>query len=240
MARDLRIVGGDAAGIAGPWPPDVPPWRPDPDVPWYPHRPQPAPPTEPSRRPSLPEWWEPTPVAGDIEAQLLDRRIIMLSGFLDRAAATRTVAALMLLDARSPEKIEIRVNAPDGELDAALAIAETIELARAPVSALASGTVGGPAVVAYAAAQHRLAYSHCQFLLREPHLHLEGRADEIARQAEQYRAQLDTCIARLAEATGQSAETVAADLRRGRFMSAAEACAYGLVHELFARSTAGS
>jgi ATP-dependent Clp protease protease subunit len=185
----------------------------------------------------LPEWWEPAPRAADLEAQLLDRRIVLLSGYLDGRVANRSAAAVMLLDARSAEPIEIRVSCYDGELEAASTLAETIDLARSPIRAVGSGTIGGPAVLVYAAAERRAAHLHSAFQLREPRMRAEGSATEIAVQLEHQQQLFARCVARLAEATGQSTATVESDLRAGRMLSAEEAVAYGLVHELLSRAT---
>jgi ATP-dependent Clp protease, protease subunit len=226
----------DQLGAAAGWPPEVPPWQPAPD-PWpFPRPPGTLPPVEPPR-PSLPEWWEPAGRATDLETQLLDRRIVLLSGYLDGAVANRGAAAVMLLDARSAEPIEIRISCYDGELEAASTLAETIDLARSPVRAVGSGTVGGPAVLAYAAAERRAAHLHSTFQLREPRMRAEGRATEIAVQLERQQQLFARSVARLAEATGQSAERVESDLRAGRMLSAEDAVAYGLVHELLSRAT---
>ena len=217
---------------SSPWPPEVPPWQPIPDIPWpYPRRPD-TPPAEPPHRPGLPEWWEPPSRAADLEAQLLNRRIVLLTGYLDHAVATRAAAAIMLLDASSADPVELRISCPDGELGAVETLAETLDLTRSPIRAVGSGTIGGTAVIAYAAAERRLAHPHCTFHLHEPQMKVEGRATEIAVRAEQQRQQLARCIARLAEATGQSAETVESDLRAGRLLTAEQAVEYGLVHEL--------
>jgi ATP-dependent Clp protease protease subunit len=143
----------------------------------------------------------------------------------------------MLLDARSADPIEIRISCYDGELEAASTLAETIDLARSQVRAVGSGTIGGPAVLAYAAARHRAAHLHSTFQLREPRMRAEGRATEIAVQLERQQQLFARCVARLAEATGQTVETVESDLRAGRMLSAEEAVAYGLVHELLSRAT---
>lgn len=226
---------GQVDAAAG-WPPEVPPWQPTPE-PWpFPRPPGTLPPVEPPRS-GLPEWWEPSGRATDLEAQLLDRRIVLLSGYLDNAIANRGAAAVMLLDARSAEQVEIRVSCYDGELEAASTLAETIDLARSPVRAVGSGIIGGPAVLAYAAADRRAAHLHSTFQLREPRMRAEGRATEIAIQLERQQQLFARCVARLAEATGQSAERVEADLHAGRMLSAAEAVDYGLVHELLSRAT---
>ncbi|HEV8528572.1 MAG TPA: hypothetical protein VGS60_13660, partial [Actinomycetes bacterium] len=114
----------DQLGAAAGWPPEVPPWQPTPE-PWpFPRPPGTLPPVEPSR-PALPEWWEPPARAADLEAQLLDRRIVLLSGYLDGAVANRGAAAVVLLDARSAEPVEIRISCYDGELEAASTLADT-------------------------------------------------------------------------------------------------------------------
>ena len=229
----LRVVGQLSASPG--WPPEVPPWQPTPE-PWpFPRPPGTLPPVEPPRR-GLPEWWEPSTRAADLEAQLLDRRIILLSGYMDNAVANRAAAAIMLLDARSAEPVEIRINCHDGELEAASTLAETIDLARSPVRAVGSGTIGGPPVMAYAAAERRTAHPHSTFHLREPRMRAEGRANEIAVQLERQQQLLARCVARLAEATGQAAEAVESDLRTGRMLTAEEAVDYGLVHELLVRT----
>src|SRR4030095_2261473 len=102
------------------------------------------------------------------------------------------------------------------------------------------GTMGGPAVLAYAAAERRAAHLNSTFQLREPRMRAEGRATEIAVQVERQQQLFARCVARLAEATGEPAETVQSDLRAGRLLSAEEAVAYGLVHELLSRATVKS
>ena len=229
----------DQLGAAAGWPPEVPPWQPTPE-PWpFPQPPGTLPPVEPPR-PALPEWWEPPARAADLEAQLLDRRILLLSGYLDSAVANRGAAAVMLLDARSAEPVEIRISCYDGELEAASTLAETIDLARSPVRAVGSGTIGGPAVLAYAAAERRAAHLNSTFQLREPRMRAEGSATEIAVQLERQQQLFARWVARLAEATGQTTQTVETDLRAGRMLSAEEAVAYGLVHELLSRATGRS
>jgi ATP-dependent Clp protease, protease subunit len=227
----------DQLGASPGWPPEVPPWRPPPDIPSpFPRPPGTLPPVEPPR-PGLPEWWESPGKPADLEAQLLDRRIVLLSGYLNGVVANRAAASVMLLDVRSDEPIEIRISCHDGELEAASTLAETIDLARAPVRAVGTGTIGGPAVMAYAAAERRAAHPHSMFHLREPRMSAEGRATEVAVQLERQHQLLAECVARLAGATGQSAETVESDLRTGRMLTADEAVDYGLVHDLLGRAT---
>jgi ATP-dependent Clp protease protease subunit len=227
--------------------PDVPPWRPvperplPPDIPrvppWRPVQPSapPAPPVPtPERRPLpfLPIPPEHPAAPTDLWAKLLDRRIVMLAGHLDEAAATRAAAEVMLLDADGEDPIQLHIACPDGDLDASVMLAETLDLVQAPVHALAGGLVGGPAVGVYASAGRRLAHRHAAFHLREPRTQMEGNAEQLAGRIAQHRHQLDYLREHLAHACGQSHDTVAADLRAGRLLTAAAALGYGLVHEL--------
>ncbi len=231
------------------WPPDWTP-RPPPPPPEVPAPPaplpaRPQPPGPPRRRPELPELPElpGRPVRATTEAaepfisvldRLLERRIVLLTGHLDEPAASRAAAAVMLLDADGDEPIDLHLACPDGELDAAAMLAETLELAGAPVSVSARGTVGGAALAALAAGDRRLASPHARFLLREPSASYAGRADEIAVLAAEHERRLARFRDRLAAVTGQPVERIADDLRAGRALSAADALEYGLVTEVVA------
>src|SRR5439155_1010049 len=79
-------------------------------------------------------------------------RIVLLSGPLGHQLATDAAAQLMLLDANGDEPIELHLSCPDGELDTAGMLAETIDLLGVEVQAVCRGTVGGPALAVVAAA----------------------------------------------------------------------------------------
>jgi len=210
--------------------------RPDPDRP-DPH-PQPRPPAPlPGPGPLRPGTGfrlEESAVTLELADRLLQRRILMLAGPLDQDAATRATAQLMLLDADSRQPVELHLSCPDGDLDAALMLADTLDLMRAPVTVTARGTVGGPALAVLAAADRRLAHPHAMLVLREPRGTASGRADELAIAAEQHARRVRDLCRRLATATGRDVEAVAADLRQGRVLTAAEAVEYGLLHDVAA------
>ena len=126
----------------------------------------------------------------------------------------------------------MRLSCPDGDLDPATALAATIDLVGVPVRAWCTGGLGGPALAPFAAAGRRLAHPHAVFVLQEPTVHAEGRADELAAVAARHRQQLAALHRRLARATGRSVERVATDMRAGVSLTAHEARAYGLVDEV--------
>jgi ATP-dependent Clp protease protease subunit len=228
-ANAVRRTAGFRPPSIGP-DPDGPGPHPAPPPPWPPGRPVPAP-----QRPDRPGpgfRLEESAVTLELADRLLHRRIVMLAGDLDHALAMRATAQLMLLDADSAEPVQLHLSCPDGDLDAALMLADTLDLMRAPVTATARGTIGGPAVAALAAADRRLAHPHCLLVLREPRGTASGRADELAIAADQHARRVRDLCERLSTATGRDADVVAADLRRGRVLTAAQAVDYGLLHDL--------
>ena len=167
--------------------------------------------------------------------RLLERRIVLVTGHLDDGVAGLAAAQLMLLDASGDEPVELRLSCPDGDLDASVALADTVDLVGVTVRAVCSGRVGGPALAPLAAADRRVSHPHCLFVLRDPAVKLEGRADDVATFAASHRQQLDGLHARLAEATGQPREHVETDMRTGKTLTAEAAVQYGLVEEIAAR-----
>jgi ATP-dependent Clp protease protease subunit len=175
----------------------------------------------------------PAPSA-DLWSKLLDRRIVLLTGHLDQAVATRAAAEVMLLDADGEDPVQLHMSCPDGELDASVMLAETLDLLQAPVHAIAGGLLGGAAVAVYASASRRLAHRHAAFHLHEPRTEMAGTADQLAERVVQHQHQVDYLHRHLAGACGRDAQRVAADLRAGRLLTATAAIDYGLVHELAA------
>ena len=206
-----------------PLPPIVPPpWQ----APLHPGRPEPS-------RPPLPSFpiVEPPP-PGTAEDRLREHGIVLLSGFLDQAAAQRAAAALMLLDAEHDGPVRLHVSCPDGDLDGALLLADTVDLLTLDTTALVSGVVGGPVLAVIAAAGRREAHPQALLRLREPTGTAAGRADRLAADAEQHARQVDQLHRRLAAVTGREVDDIAADLRAGRLLTAPEAVAYGLLDAL--------
>jgi ATP-dependent Clp protease, protease subunit len=233
MTRPTGIPPTTAAGPAAVWPPSPP-------VPPLPEPPLP----EPPRIPRSPWQPEPRPAApGPVSAsaslvapprdwlaeRLLDQRVVALSGPVDAEVANRAVAELALLDATADDPVQLRLSGVSADLDTALTLVDAVDLMGVPVHATCLGLLGGVAVAVLAVADRRLAGPHAVVELREPRApsgipghDLQARAAEHARQVRRLQE-------RLAEACGRPVEQVAADMRAGRLLSAAEAQEYGLV-----------
>ena len=164
-----------------------------------------------------------------LHEQLLARRIIQVTGPLDDAAATHAAAQIMVLDAESTASVYLHLDTPDGTLDAAFVLIDAIDTARAPVHVHCRGRVGGPTVGVVAVAAQRSASPHARFRLGEPTVALSGTPEEMVAATRRYRDLLWRLQARIARASGRPAEEIADDMRRGRWLDADEARAYGLI-----------
>ena len=178
---------------------------------------------EPSSRRRLFAW---------LQEKLFERRIVLVTGRLDADLAAEAAAALMTLDAIGDEPIELHLDSPDGTLESAFVLIDTLDRLRATLRAHCRGHVGGPAVGVAAAADHRSATPHTRFRLFQPAEQFSGRPDQIASHSRQQQDLLWRFHARLAQVTGQPAEELAEDIRRGRYLDAREALAYGLIDEI--------
>ncbi len=180
-------------------------------------------PYEPSSRRRLSAW---------LQEKLFERRIVLVTGRLDADLAAEAAAALLTLDATGDEPIELHVDSPDGTLESAFVLIDTLDLLHATLRAHGRGQVGGPAIGVVAAADHRSASPHTRFRLFQPTAQFSGTPDQIASDSRQQQELLWRFHARLAQVTGRPAEEIAEDMRRRRYLDAGEALAYGLIDEI--------
>lgn len=212
--------------MAGSWPgvpPEIPePARPEPGWPGWPG--VPGRPPERDVPPGLVR-----PAADDLDERLLERRIVFARGHLDDDAAATLCARLMALAAEGEEPIRLQLSTPGADPTAALAVVDTMDALGAAVYATALGEVGGPALAVLAAAERRHAAPHATLHLSEPRSTADGTADQVAAHAERHESQLDAVYRRLSDVTGHTVDEIRADARAGRYLTATEAVAYGLV-----------
>jgi ATP-dependent Clp protease protease subunit len=163
---------------------------------------------------------------------LLDRRIVLAAGYLDGACATEFSARLMMLDAAGKDPVAIHLCTPDGDLEAAFAVADTIGVLTCPVHVLVSGQVGGAVLAVLAAARRRNMTPLATLRLTEPRARFSGDAGEVAAFEAEHRRSVDALYTRLAEVSGREVDEIRRDARQGRLLTAEEALAYGLVHDI--------
>jgi ATP-dependent Clp protease, protease subunit len=169
-----------------------------------------------------------------LQERLFERRMVFLTGRLDDAAAARAAAELMTLGATGDGPVELYVDSSDGTLEAAFVLIDAIDLLHVAVRAHCLGQAAGPAVGVLAVADERSASPHAGFRLVQPAGQLSGTADHVASQARRHAELLRRFQGRLAKATGRSADEIASDMRRGRYLDAREAFAYGLIDAIAA------
>jgi ATP-dependent Clp protease, protease subunit len=164
-----------------------------------------------------------------LQAAMFERRLIMLSGDVDPARAGDVVASLLTLDALGDDPIDLRVDAHSDSLDAAFSLMDTIDALGVPVRVVCAGTLSGTLVGLLAVADGRVIAPHGRIRLSEPRDSFGGRAVDVAARAAHEQERLGLFQRRLAERTGRPLEHIEADMQAGRYLTAEDAVAYGLV-----------
>jgi ATP-dependent Clp protease protease subunit len=225
-----------------------PPGGGDPEIPWpgaplpgrpgFPSRPEPPGRPDPGPVPPTRVWLNPDAGWQDkLYERLLEQRVVLASGVLDDAAATRLSAQLLTLDAEGDGPIRLELQNLRSELPAALTLMGILDVVRAEIQAYASGETGGPALGVLASCPRRLAYPNASFTLSEPRLRFAGTATAVSAHEQQASRMVDSLYYRLAEATGREAEGIREDARHGRVLTVAEAIGYGLIHDRAVKRT---
>ena len=173
--------------------------------------------------------------AYDIYSLLLQNRIIFLGTPINDQVANVIVAQLLFLDREDPEKdIQIYINSPGGQIYAGMAIYDTMQLVRAPVSTIAVGVTASFGTLLLTAGQKgkRYALPHATIHMHQPLGGAQGQATEIEIQAREILRLREELNGIMAHHTGQPIERIAEDTERDRYMTAAQAKDYGLVDEV--------
>lgn len=171
----------------------------------------------------------------DIYSRLLNERIIFLGEQIDDAVANTVVAQMLHLEAVDPDKdIFLYINSPGGVITAGLAILDTMNYIKCDVATICMGQAASMAAVLLAAGAKgkRTCLPNSRVMIHQPSGGAQGQQTEIQIVAKEILYLRDKLNGILAEATGQSIETINADTERDNFMSADEACAYGLVDKV--------
>jgi ATP-dependent Clp protease protease subunit len=173
----------------------------------------------------------------DIFSRLLKDRIVFLGGTVTDDLANLVTAQLLFLESEDPEReINMYINSPGGSVTAGLAIYDTMQFVKPPVSTLCVGQAAsmGSLLLAAGAKGRRYALPHSRILIHQVSGGFEGQASDIeihAREALRLREILNDI---LAHHTGQNVKKIEKDTDRDNFMSAAQAVEYGLIDEVIA------
>ena len=171
----------------------------------------------------------------DIFSRLLNDRIIMLSDEVNDATASLVVAQLLYLEGQDPDKdIHLYINSPGGSITAGMAIYDTMQYIKCDVSTICIGMAAsmGAFLLSSGAKGKRYALPNSEVMIHQPLGGMQGQASDIKIHADRIIKMREKLNTILAERTGQTLEKVTADTDRDNFLSAYEACEYGLIDKV--------
>jgi ATP-dependent Clp protease protease subunit len=173
--------------------------------------------------------------AYDIYSRLLKDRIVFLGGVIDDNLANILIAQMLFLESEDPEKdVNLYINSPGGHVTAGMAVYDTMQYIKCPVSTLSFGQAASMAAVLLAAGtkEKRIALPHSRILLHQPMGGFQGQATDVdihAKEIIRMRKELDAI---LVKHTNQSLEKVHRDTERDFFMDGQQAKEYGIIDEV--------
>lgn len=173
----------------------------------------------------------------DIFSRLLKDRIIFLSEDVNHVTASLVIAQMLFLESEDPDKdISFYINTPGGSITDGLAIVDTMNYIKCPVSTICIGLAAsmGSVLLASGKKGKRYATPNSEILIHQPLISggLSGQTTEIKIQADhmvKIRKKLNEI---LSEKTGQSLEQIEKDTERDHYMTAEEALKYGIIDEI--------
>ncbi|HOC53012.1 MAG TPA: ATP-dependent Clp endopeptidase proteolytic subunit ClpP [Caldisericia bacterium] len=171
----------------------------------------------------------------DIFSRLLKDRIIFLGTEINDQVANAIIAELLFLEADDPERdINLYINSPGGEVTAGLAIYDTIQFIKAPVSTICVGQAASMAAVLLASGstKKRFTLPSTRILIHQPWGGVQGQAKDIEIVAKEIIRIKNKIAEILSKHTGQPYDKIEKDTDRDYYMTAYEAKEYGIVDEV--------
>ncbi len=170
--------------------------------------------------------------AFDIFSRLLRERVIFLNGPIDDGVSALICAQLLFLEAENPKKqIDLYINSPGGVVSSGLAIYDTMQYIRSPVSTFCMGMAASMGSFLLMAGEpgKRIALPNARIMLHQPSGGFRGQASDIERHAEDIIATKKKLNELYAKHCGRTMEEVERTLDRDHFMSADAAKEWGIV-----------
>ncbi|EAU55011.1 ATP-dependent Clp endopeptidase proteolytic subunit ClpP [Mariprofundus ferrooxydans] len=173
--------------------------------------------------------------AYDIFSRLLKERIVFLNGQVDDHTANLIIAQLLFLESEGPDKdIYMYINSPGGVVTSGLAIYDTMQYIRCDVSTLCIGQAAsmGAHLLASGAPGKRFSLPNSRIMIHQPLGGFQGQATDIEIHAREILSLKNRLNEMMAKHTGQPIEKLADDVERDYFLTADQACEYGLVDKV--------
>ena len=173
----------------------------------------------------------------DIFSRLLKDRIIFLSEDVNHVTASLVIAQMLFLESEDPDKeISFYINSPGGSITDGMAIVDTMNYIKCPVSTICIGLAASMGSVLLASGEKgkRFATPNSEILIHQPLISggLSGQTTEIKIHADHMVKTREKLNKLLSERTGQSLEQIEKDTERDHYMTAEEALKYGLIDEI--------
>jgi ATP-dependent Clp protease protease subunit len=175
--------------------------------------------------------------AYDIYSRLLKERIIFVTGGINDVVSSLICAQLLFLESENPNKdIAFYINSPGGIVTSGLAIYDTMQYIRPPVSTVCIGQAAsmGSLLLAAGAPGKRFALPNARIMVHQPSGGAQGQATDIEIQAREILALKARLNDIYVKHTGQSLDVIESSLERDRFMNPTEAKEFGIVDEVVA------
>jgi ATP-dependent Clp protease protease subunit len=174
--------------------------------------------------------------AYDIYSRLLRERIIFLGDAIDDHLANLVIAQLLFLESEDPEKdISLYINSPGGVVTSGLAIYDTMQYLRAPVSTICIGMAASQAAVLLAAGAKgkRYALPHSRIMIHQGSGGFRGNAPDAVIQMKEWEYLVQVNNELLALHTGQAVDKIIHDTDRDNFMGPEQAKDYGIIDAVY-------
>ncbi|MDL2263328.1 ATP-dependent Clp endopeptidase proteolytic subunit ClpP [Synergistaceae bacterium OttesenSCG-928-I11] len=174
----------------------------------------------------------------DIYSRLLKDRIIFIGSPIEDGMANLIIAQLLFLESEDPDKdVFLYINSPGGVVTAGLAIYDTMQYIKCPVSTICTGQAASMAAVLLAAGDKdkRIALPNARIMIHQPSGGAQGQATDIKIMADEILRTRQTLNDILVKHTGQPMQRIEQDTDRDFFMSGEDAVEYGLVDKVIAK-----
>ncbi len=175
----------------------------------------------------------------DIFSRLLNDRIIMLCDEVNDATASLVVAQLLYLESQDPDKdIHLYINSPGGSITAGMAIYDTMNYVKCDVSTICIGMAAsmGAFLLSSGAKGKRFALPNSEIMIHQPLGGMQGQATDIKIHADRIIRIKERMNRIMAQQTGKPLEVIERDTDRDNFLTAQEACEYGLVDKVIEKA----
>ncbi len=175
----------------------------------------------------------------DIYSRLLKDRIIFLGQQVDDQISNSLVAQMLFLQSDDPKAdIHLYINSPGGSITAGMAIYDTMQFVSCDVATYCMGQAAsmGAALLTAGAKGKRFALPNARIMIHQPLAGMQGTAVEVEIHIEELRRIKQKMNELMVEHTGHTLEEIEKDTDRDNFMSAQEACDYGLIDKVVAKS----